>query len=277
MSATTPVGTSKTKIDDLHERADEDELKRAHADLGDVVDGRDREREHAERTRRRPRRRTRRCVRKDGARCGLQSVEFGRSGAGGRYGSRGCTGCRAVPAVRRDWHCGQPTRRFRLRPSRGHGSLHCDALAGPTKAPPCGNDASVLPASPGAFLLVQRGGRADDESGSGRRPRPRRDRNGGRRGRHRSRRRDRDRGGRPRAREGHHARVPGPRLRVAVPAEGADDLRRPGRHRRAGVIAAIVDAARTGHGAATASAGPPRSSNVIHNRTGAKLEEVETV
>ena len=44
-----------------------------------------------------------------------------------------------------------------------------------------------------------------------------------------------------------------------------------------GVIAAIVDAARTGHGAGTASAGPRRSATSPTTWTGAKLEEVETV
>ena len=43
---------------------------------------------------------------------------------------------------------------------------------------------------------------------------------------HRPRRRHRDRGGRARSAAGDHARVPRPRLRVALPPEGAVDLRR---------------------------------------------------
>ena len=42
---------------------------------------------------------------------------------------------------------------------------------------------------------------------------------------------DRHRSRRSRPREGHHARVPGPRLRVAVPAESAHDVHRPRRAR----------------------------------------------
>ena len=48
------------------------------------------------------------------------------------------------------------------------------------------------------------------------------------------RRRDGDRGGRPRPPARRHARVPRPRVRVALPAEGAAHLRRRRRHRRGG-------------------------------------------
>ena len=44
-----------------------------------------------------------------------------------------------------------------------------------------------------------------------------------------------------------------------------------------GVIAAIVDAARTGHEAGDGICWASPIENVTHNRTGAKLEEVETV
>ena len=44
-----------------------------------------------------------------------------------------------------------------------------------------------------------------------------------------------------------------------------------------GVIAAIVDAARTGAGAGDGICWASPVGNVTHNRTGAKLEEVETV
>ena len=91
------------------------------------------------------------------------------------------------------------------------------------------------------------------------------------------RRRDRDRGRRARPREGHHARVPRAGVRVALPAEGAHDLRRPRRARRGASIAAIVDAARTGHVNGDGICWASPVFNVTHNRTGLKLEEVEKV
>jgi nitrogen regulatory protein PII len=44
-----------------------------------------------------------------------------------------------------------------------------------------------------------------------------------------------------------------------------------------GAIAAIVDAARTGHATGDGICWASPVTNVTHNRTGAKLEEVETV
>ena len=63
------------------------------------------------------------------------------------------------------------------------------------------------------------------EDRGGRDPRADRDGDRRRRGARRPRRRHRDRGGRPRPPAGDHARVPGPRFRVAVPPEGAARVR----------------------------------------------------
>ena len=75
----------------------------------------------------------------------------------------------------------------------------------------------------------------------------------------------------------HHARVPGPRLPVAVPAEGASDVRRRRRARGARCSARVADAARTGHVSGDGICWMSPVTNVTHNRTGAKLEEVEAL
>src|SRR5207237_2623728 len=88
-----------------------------------------------------------------------------------------------------------------------------------------GIEASGAQSSWGFFVWSERGVSARDQGRSSGDPRT--DRDGNRRGRgaDRPRRGDRDRGGRARPPARHHARVPRPRLRVALPAEGAADLR----------------------------------------------------
>ena len=135
-------------------------------DLGDVVDGGDGEGE-------RPEERGGGLVGVPGGAGGKTLHErrapVGRAfraetGAGWRYGSRRrerATG--AVPACQTETGIARarlqdavvrtPTTVLVCGPSPAFATVL--RLAGPTKAPPCGNDASVLPASPGAFLLVQ--------------------------------------------------------------------------------------------------------------------------
>ena len=55
------------------------------------------------------------------------------------------------------------------------------------------------------------------------------------------------------------------------------DVRRRATRSRADVQSAIVDAARTGHATGDGICWASPVANVIHNRTGAKLEEVEAL
>ncbi len=72
-----------------------------------------------------------------------------------------------------------------------------------------------------------------------------------------------------------HARVPGPRVRVALPAQGRAHVRRPRRDSRSAVVAAISDAARSGNESGDGLVWTSSVDNVTHNRTGSSLEEVE--
>ena len=68
-------------------------------------------------------------------------------------------------------------------------------------------------------------------------------------------------------------RVPGARLRVALPAEGDADLRVEDRLAEL-VVDAIVDAARSGNESGDGLVWTSEIANVVHHRTGRKLEEV---
>ena len=117
-------------------------------------------------------------------------------------------------------------------------------------------------------------GGGDGESGGGRDPGADRDRDRCRRGGDRTRRRDR-------LEAVGHGRQRGSRTSTAavcssrVPAEGAPDLPRPRRDRRRVQSRAISDAARSGHESGDGLVWQSAVANVVHNRTGTKLEEVE--
>ena len=73
----------------------------------------------------------------------------------------------------------------------------------------------------------------------------------------------------------HHARVPRADLRVAVPAEGPPHVHRRRRASREAVVAAIADAARSGNESGDGLVWTTAVENVMHNRTGRSLKEVE--
>ncbi len=73
---------------------------------------------------------------------------------------------------------------------------------------------------------------------------------------------------------GDHARVPGARVRVALPAEGAARLRRRRRERRRR-RRGDRRRRRSGNESGDGLVWTTRVDNVTHNRTGMRLEEVE--
>ena len=68
----------------------------------------------------------------------------------------------------------------------------------------------------------------------------------------------------------------GPRVRVALPAEGAADVPRPRRDRRPRCSTRSRTRRAAATSRATGSSGARTSTTSIHNRTGQKLEEVES-
>ena len=78
-------------------------------------------------------------------------------------------------------------------------------------------------------------------------------------------------------RERHHARVPRPRLRVAVPPEGAHDVRRRATSSPSGSSPPSSTRPARAHVSGDGICWLSPVSNVTHNRTGAKLEEVEAL